>query len=154
MAIGTFSVVAAYILWKIGGNAAKVMSDNPAVGITFELGGAIAGFASVFYILRWAFKEFHELQPPLRSIKVFLIPRKHFAAQDTYSCKVWIYDDEVGEERTQELTPRREAGFLTILLRNMRQTETFRIELFNSQNKSWQSEYCHVAASRAEMQPK
>jgi len=46
--IGTFSVLASYPFWRIGGNFAKVVSKNAAVGVSFELGGAIAGFVSVF----------------------------------------------------------------------------------------------------------
>jgi hypothetical protein len=153
LVIGTFSVVAAYLFWMIGGNFGKVVSDNHAIGVSFELGGAIAGFVSVFLVSLGTFKELHKLQPPLRRIKVFLTPRDQFPAQESYSCKVWIYDAEVGDERTLQLTPRREAGYLTIDLRDLRNTETFRIELCNSQNKSWQSEYYHVAAPRAEMQP-
>lgn len=152
LVIGTFSVASAYLFWMIGGNFAEVVSDKQAVGVSFKLGGAIAGFVSVFLVSLWAFKKLHELQPPLRRIKVFLIPCDQFSASESYSCKVWIYDGEIREERTEELVPRREAGYLTVDLRDLRNTETFRIELRNSQSKTWVSEYYHVAAPRAEMQ--
>jgi hypothetical protein len=151
LVIGTFSVGSSYLFWMIGGNFAKVVSNDPAVGMSFELGGAIAGFASVFLMLLWAFKELHKLQP-LRSIKVHLIPRDRFSAREEYSCKVRIYDRELGNEQTFDLIPRREAGYLTIDLRDLRNTAMFRIELRNSQN-IWQSEYYGVAVSSAEMEP-
>jgi len=155
LVIGAFSVVAAYLFWMIGGNFGKVVSQEPALGVSFELGGAIAGFVSVFLVSLWAFKQLHQLPPvpsPLRKIKVFLIPRDQFPSHDTYSCKVWVYDDEIGEDRTIAVTPRRENGYLTVDLRDLRDNERFRIELRNSANKVWQSEYCPVAAPRAEMQ--
>lgn len=152
LVIGIFSVGAAYLFWIIGGNAAKVLSNNAIAGVSFELGGAVAGFVSVFLVSLWAFKELHKLHPATRRIKVFLIPRDQFPASENYTCKVWIYDSENGNERAVELTPRREAGHLTVDLRDLQNAETFRIELCNSQNKKWQSEYHHVDAPRAEMQ--
>lgn len=155
LVIGVFSVIAAYLFWMIGGNFAKVVSEDAAVGVSFELGGAIAGFVSVFLISLLAFKQLHQLQPPVPPwgrIKVFLIPRDQFSAHDSYACKVWIYDDEIGEERSIDVTPRRENGYLTIDLRDLRDNERFRLELRNSSNQAWQSEYYHVAAPRAEMQ--
>ncbi|MEW6212957.1 MAG: hypothetical protein AB1631_31830 [Acidobacteriota bacterium] len=151
--IGTFSVLAAYLFWMIGGNFAKVVSQEPVVGVSFELGGAIAGFVSVFLVSLWAFKQLNQLQPtslPLRRLKVFLIPRDQFP-EAMYSCKVWIYDDDIGEERMIEVVPRREAGHLTIDLRDLRDNERFRIELRNSTNQAWQSEYYPVSAPRTEM---
>jgi len=154
LVIGTFSVFTAYLFWMIGGNFAKVVSDKPLVGVGFELGGALAGFVSVLVVSLLVFKELHKLEPPLRGIRVFLIPRDQFPAQENYSCKVRIYDREAGEERTLEPIPHREAGFLTIDLLDLRKSETFSIELRNSQEKSWESEFYNVAAPRAEMQPK
>ena len=154
LVIGVFSVLAAYLFWRIGGNFAKVVSQEPAVGVSFELGGAIAGFVSVFLVSLWAFKQLHQLKPatlPFRKLKVFLIPRDQFPSDTTYSCKVTIYDDDVGEERTIEVTPRGEAGYLTIDLHDLRDNERFQIELRNSANKAWRSEYCPVSAPRAEM---
>jgi hypothetical protein len=134
---------------------AKVVSKEPVVGVSFELGGAIGGFVSVFLVSLWAFKQLHELKPtesPLRKIKVFLIPRDQFPSDTIYSSKVWIYDEDIGEERTiDDITPRRENGYLTIDLRDLRDSERFRIELRNSTNQVWQSEYCPVSAPRTEM---
>jgi hypothetical protein len=34
--IGTFSVLASYLFWRIGGNFAKVVSKNAAVGVSLN----------------------------------------------------------------------------------------------------------------------
>ena len=48
LVIGMFSMLAAYLFWMIGGSFAKVLTEDSAIGVSFELGGAIAGFVSVF----------------------------------------------------------------------------------------------------------
>ena len=155
LVIGTFSCAAAYLFWMIGGNFAKVVSPETFLGVSFELGGAIAGFVSVFLVSLWAFKQLHKLsrtESPLRKIKVFLIPRDQFPSNDTYSCEVSIYDDEEGEDRTVHINARRENGYLTIDLRDLRDHDRFRIIVKNSAKQEWHSEYCPVAAPKAEMQ--
>lgn len=155
LVIGTFSIVAAFLFWKIGGNFARVLSAEPILGVSLELGGAIAGFVSVFIISLLVFKQLHKLlckESPLRNIKVFLIPRDQFPMNETYSCKVSIYDDEEGEERTDTVIPHRENGYLTIDLRDLRDHDRYRIIITNSAKQEWQSEYCPLAAPKAEMQ--
>ncbi len=152
--IGTFSVTAAYILWMIGGNFAEVVSAEPLLGVTFKLGGAIAGFAAVFWLSLSAFERLYRLAPPPlppRRLKIFLVPRDLFVKEDDYACEVTVYDEDTGSDRTLELRPRRENGHLTIDLRDLRDTERFRIQMRASGDKLWRSEYCHPAAPRAEM---
>ena len=77
--IGSFSVISAYIFWSIGDSFAKVVSDKPVVGVTFEAGGALAGFILVFWLSISIIERLHKLSPEpspiFRRIKVFLIPR-------------------------------------------------------------------------------
>lgn len=61
LVIGTFSLIAAYLLSMISGNAAKALTSDPILGFTFELGGAIAGFVSVFVISLFGFPRLHKL---------------------------------------------------------------------------------------------
>lgn len=152
--IGSFSLAAAYLLWRIGGSIAEIVSDEPRVGVTIKLGGAIAGFAALFWLSLNAFERLHRLSPPPlapRRLKIFLVPRDLFVKEDDYACEVSVYDEDSGSDRTLSLRPRRENGHLTIYLRDLRDTELFRIEMRASGNRLWRSEYCHPAAPRAEM---
>ena len=148
-----FSMVAAFSLWMIGGNFAKVVSSNATIGLTMELGGAIAGFSAVFFLSYWVFERLRDTRPPLQKTKVFLNPPNRFPASGNYSCTVWIYDQDVGEERKESITPRREAGYLTVDLLDLKMSERYRIEIRDNQNGTWRSDYYPVAAAHAEMQP-
>jgi hypothetical protein len=159
LVIALFSLASAYIFWKIGGNFAKVVSAGDAAGVSFELGGAIAGFVIVFYASLGILKRIHDLPvqmtpgSSLRRVKVFLIPREMFRFEDTYTCNVRIYDEDKGEDRTDQIVPHRENGHLTIDLRDLRDTERFQIHVTNSSGNAWKSEFHHPAAPRAEMYP-
>ncbi|MGH9760526.1 MAG: hypothetical protein ACREDR_42105 [Blastocatellia bacterium] len=154
LVIGSFSLGAAYLLWELG--SAAGLSGTRA-GVSFQAGGSLAGFILVFYLSLSAFVRLHGLAPKdhgvERRVRVFLEPRKVFERGTDYNCRVVLYDDEIGEERTLDVAPKRENGYLTIDLADMRRSERFKIELRNSSDKVWESEYHHLSAPRAEMRP-
>lgn len=153
--IATFSVASAHFFWMLGGSAAKIVAeDNKSLGLGIELGGAIAGFVAVFWISLKVAERLHGLTSPgapSRKLKIFLVPRELFARDDQYVCDVSIYNEDTGDERTQSGMPRRENGHLTIDLRDLSEGERFQIQLRNSENGRWISEYCHPSAPSAEM---
>ena len=151
--IAAVSLLAATLCWKLGGSFAKVVSAEPVAGFTFELGGAIAGFVTVFWIsLRALVRLDAASRGALRRVKVFLIPPEEFAKDLTYSCTVSIYDDETGDARDLgNVMPRREAGHLTVDIRDLTPNERFRVEVRDAANRTWRSEYHHPAAPRTEM---
>jgi hypothetical protein len=156
LVIGVFSLGAGLMFWRLGGNFASVVTEKGFLGVTFELGGAIAGFGAVFWLSLQAFERLSALEPQnnsFRKVKVFLVPRETFAKEEEYKCRIWIYDDENDEERIVETAPHRENGHLTIDLRDLQASERFRIELRNTSDSTWRSEYCHPSAPRAEMYP-
>jgi hypothetical protein len=155
LVIGFFSAFIAYLFWTIGDSTAKVVFSDPKLGYTVKLGGSIASFVAVFLISLWAFERLHKLQPPpLQEISAFLIPRDDFSFQEEYACKVSVFDTENGERRTIETTPRPEAGFLTVDIRNLGRAESFQIEVRNSGNNVWKSDYHKLSSPRVEMKPK
>jgi len=153
LVIATFSLLAAWLCWKLGGSFAKVVSPESVAGFTFELGGAVAGFVAVLLIsLRVLERLEGAARGTLRRVKVFLVPPEEFAKDMSYSCTVSIYDDETGEARDlRDLVPRREAGHLTVDIRDLTPNERFRLEVRDAANRTWRSEYHHPAAPRTEM---
>jgi len=152
LVIGSFSLLSAWLCWRLGGSVAKVVTPDAGVGATIELGGALGGFAAMFLLSLWVFRKLHQLRPATRSLRVFLIPREQFQAASGYTCFVTVYDGESGDERRLRVTPRRENGYLTIDLLDLRDGEMFQIELKDG-TKTWRSDYSPVAATRAEMVP-
>ncbi|SRR6266404_5466483 len=151
--IGTFSVAAAYLFWQIGGNFAKVTGkENTVTGTSFELGGAIAGFVSVFWLSNLVLSKLYS-QSYNRLVTAFLTPREWFAKDSGYSCKLSIYDRESGSERTLDVVPRRANGHLTVDIRDLSTRESFIIELTNTSGDKWRSENTHPAAPQTQMQP-
>jgi len=152
LVIGSFSLLSAWICWRLGGSVAKVVTPDAGVGATIELGGAVGGFAAMFLLSLWVFQKLHQLRPATRSMRVFLIPREQFQAAAGYTCFVTVYDGESGDERRLQLTPRRENGYLTLDLLGLRDAEMFQVEVQDGA-KTWRSDYSPVAATRAEMLP-
>ena len=151
LVIGAFSLLSAWICWQLGGSVAEVVTpDDRVLGASIKLGGAIAGLAAMLLLSVWILRKIHELDPVDRSLRVFLIPREHFQASSSYTCHVNVYDGENGDERPFEITPRRENGYLTIDLRDLRDGERFQIEVRNGKT-TWRSDYNPVSTFRAEM---
>jgi hypothetical protein len=152
LVIGSFSLLSAWLCWRLGGSVAEVVTPDAGVGATIELGGAVGGFAAMFLLSLWVFRKLHELRRTTRTLRVFLIPREQFQAASGYTCFVTVYDGESGDERRLRVTPRRENGYLTIDLLDLRDGEMFQIEVQDG-TKTWRSDYSPVAATRAEMVP-
>jgi hypothetical protein len=152
LVIGSFSLLSAWICWRLGGSVAEVVTPDAGVGATIELGGAVAGFAAMFLLSLWVFGKLHQLRRATRTLRVFLIPREQFQAGSDYTCFVTVYDGESGDERRLPVTPRRENGYLTIDLLDLHDGEMFQIEVQDG-TKTWRSDYSPVAATRAEMLP-
>lgn len=151
--VGVFSISAAYLFWWVGGNFAKVVWEgNKTLGASFELGGAIAGFVSVFLTSNWILRKLY-LQSYTRLVTAFLTPREWFAKDAGYSCQLSIYDRESGNERTLNVAPRRANGHLTVDVRDLSTRESFIIELTNTNGDKWRSESTHPAAPQTQMQP-
>ena len=151
LVIGSFSLLSAWICWRLGGSVAKVVTPDAGLGATLELGGAVGGFAAMFLLSLWVFGKLHQLRGT-RSLRVFLVPRDRFQAAAAYSCFVTVYDGESGDERRLRVTPRRENGYLTLDLLDLRDGEMFQVELQDGA-KTWRSDYSPVAATHAEMLP-
>jgi hypothetical protein len=152
LVIGSFSLLSAWICWRLGGSVAQVVTPDAGLGATIELGGAVGGFAAMFLLSLWVFRKLHQLRPATRSLRVFLTPREPFQTGSGYTCFVTLYDAESGDERRRELTPRRENGYLTLDLLGLRDGEMFQVEVRDGA-KTWRSDYSPVAATRAEMLP-
>ena len=149
--IGGYSLVPSLLFWVVDGGKAELDSKN-YWGFSIHLTGGIVGFIAVFTISLKMIERLHKLRvPPLKTFIVSLLPRDFFAKEEEYLCHVKIFDDESGEYRTVDIEPMRVAGHLTIALRELKDSERYRIEIKNSANMVWRSEYCHPFSPKTEM---
>lgn len=142
--IGSFSLLAAGLMFLIGGSLAEVSGQEGSfLGFGFRAGGAFGGFVIVFWISLTILERLRRadggnqasgLKLPLKAQ-----PSK-FDRAGSYRCKYWLYDTQTGDNREFPATYTWEAGFLTIYIRDVGENDMIKVRVEDGQ-KSWESEH-------------
>lgn len=150
--IFVLSFGAALVSFEIGGSIAKIAGEEGEIAkLSFEAGGAIAGFLIIFLFSLKAIRYLEKNIPvAIKKIHLLSAPKRSEFVNNSFRCKIRLYDQENGDER--ELAPRLgwEAGFLTIYLKpnDIRPTDYYMIVLNDGNGKTWQSETNDINAPR------
>jgi hypothetical protein len=142
------SFACAITFFKFGGSLAEVTgNENNLLGLSFKASGAIGGFIIIFWlsqivILRF-FKYFHKYGTI--NIKVYLSAGQNgFDRQDdTYEAECIVFNEDSGESKTHSTKPFWEAGYLTVMARDLGEKDFLSVKIKNSRNKLWVSDTFH-----------
>jgi hypothetical protein len=146
MVITTVSFACAYFFFKIGGSLAEVTgNDTNPLGFGFKAGGAIAGFMIIFVLSRNTIEKFYEKRENmLITVKVYLLGKPtSFARNHTYAAEYRVFDGDTGDSKEFSATPFWEAGFLTVIIKDVGDRDFLTIRVKNGDATIWESESFH-----------
>lgn len=141
------SLTCAFALFQIGGSLAELTgNEDSALGFGFKAGGGIAGFILIFVLSERALLKFYDNQRkanPLINVKVYLqVKPNGFDKRVSYEAEYTIQNEDTGDSRTVSTVPFWEAGFLTVLVRSVGESDYLTIRIRNSE-LLWESESFH-----------
>jgi len=140
--IAGVSLSAATILFLVGGSAAEV-TNSKILGITFKAGGAFAGFIIAFILSQRFLTEAEAAKGNARFHTRLHVLRQpvNFSRRDgNFRCTGLIYNQDSNEERKSRLTPRWEAGLLTLDFIDVNANELIAAEI-SIGDKMWHIDY-------------
>lgn len=145
--MGVFSTVAAILFFVIGGSVAEVTGqENNLLQVTFEAGGALAGFIIVFSLSHRAYGRILEMggnsQKRLREY-ILRIPADGYNPQDPgLACQYKLYNREEGgwDESWKPIGfIKGGEGSLQVYVAEMTEDNTIRFKLRDSNGDAWHS---------------
>ncbi len=149
LAIGFFSLLAAWVMFLIGGSLATVSNqEGKLLGIGFEAGGAFAGFIIVFLLSQRTVERLRTGQTSSQSLTLRVpvndqLPLEQhssvFTQGQSYVCKYWLLNPQTDEEREFDGTYTWEAGHLTVYVREVGEHDLVKIRV-EYQGEIWESE--------------
>jgi len=133
------SLAVAFICFKLGGSLAEVSgNEHSFLGVGFKASGALGGFFIVFLLSMKAIQNLKKDVLTMR-VKVYLRGRSQkFDPATEYKCNAVIFNSETGERRNVQVTPRWEAGFLTLDFLEVLSVDYVGAMISNDQNQRWQ----------------
>jgi hypothetical protein len=86
-------------------------------------------------------------------LNVVLLPKESFGRSgDPHDCKIAIYNKESDEQREVDIVPKRENGYLCAYLDGIEEEELIRVNVVNSKNEKWESQFFSPNIAKAEME--
>jgi hypothetical protein len=145
MIISSVSFVCAFAFFKIGGSLAEITgSEGNPLGFTFKAGGAIAGFLLLFAYSRNTMLKFYERKRTLVNVRVYLQGKPlGFVRSHAYEAIYKTFDEDTGDAKEYPTTPCWEAGYLTVIVKNVTEKDFITIRIKNSEATIWESESFH-----------
>lgn len=140
-AVGLISLLAAGVMFVVGGSVAEVSDqEGNVLGVTFEAGGAIAGFIIVFLLTSRTLRQFRDASPKF-SIKVPAVDTEPtgFSQARNYTCKYSLFATDTGTRQEVPAEYTWEAGFLTVFVKDVRRGDLVRVRIEDGGN-AWESE--------------
>ncbi len=150
LVIGFFSLLAAGIMFLIGGSFAQVANQQGNfLGFTFQAGGAFAGFILVFWLSLKTVERLR-LGTPSEEALVVRVPvndklplSEHpscFARSQSYTCTYVLFDVQSGDRRESPVGYTWEAGHLTVYVPGAGKGDRIQVRVNNGQ-VLWESEH-------------
>jgi hypothetical protein len=144
--ISLASLGVAVICFKLGGSLAEVSGNQDSIlGVGFKASGALGGFFLVFLLSQRAIGSFRRDTSILTKeastlrVKVYLRGKPHnFNPAINYKCEAVLFNEETGERRTLQVTPRWEAGFLTLDFHGVLPVDYVGAIISDDRNQRWQ----------------
>ncbi|MCU0359744.1 MAG: hypothetical protein MUF75_03340 [Bacteroidia bacterium] len=134
-------------------------NEKSLLGLSFKAGGAIAGFVIIFWLSQIVVLRFYLNYQQTHStihIKVYLTAKSNtFERNDnSYTAEYTIFNEDTGESKSCLTKPFWEAGYLTIMARDVGDKDYITIKISNSRSKSWESDSFHSRSPKiAELTP-
>ena len=151
--VGFLGMSAALLLFEIGGSFAKVTGqENTAVGVSFEAGGAFAGFLLVFLLSASVIARLQRIQQLNRQFhpRIHLICKPRFSQVAQYQCRLTLYNEESGARRETPAEVWWDAGHLTITVRDAGPNDMVSVRL-ESGTQIWESGVFHLGTRDVSM---
>ncbi len=152
LVIGSFSLLAAGLMFLIGGSLAEVSNqENTVVGISFKAGGPIAGFIIVFWVSLKVIEQLRKGFDGLATL-VLKVPVNDklpldknpscFSRDQQYACTYGVFNTETGDSNEFQAEYTWEAGHLTVYVRKITPKDRIMIRVTTKQSGStWESDH-------------
>lgn len=147
--ITAISLACAIALFLLGGSLAEVTgnADN-FLGLGFKASGAIGGFIIIFWLSQRTILKFYEniARPDaLINVKVYLTSRpNNFKRNDqTYTAQYTVFNEDTGDSSSFAVEPFWEAGYLTVMAKDVGEKDYLTVKVENSNNELWESDSFH-----------
>lgn len=147
--ISVISLACAIALFQLGGSLAEITgNEKNAIGFGFKAGGAIAGFILIFILSQKAINNFQEINRrnnPTINVKIYLQskPNNFERNGSAYTVEYIIFNEDSGEKKTVSAGYTWEAGYLTVLAKDLGDRDYLTIRVTNDKNNSWESDSFH-----------
>lgn len=149
LVIAVISLICAIALFKLGGSLAEVTgNDNSIIGLSFKAGGAIAGFIIIFWLSQIVISKFNmqsQTTSPIINVKVYLTtkPNSFIRSDSSYEAEYIIFNENTGDSKSFNTRPFWEAGYLTVLVKDVGEKDYLTVKLKNSNDELWESDSFH-----------
>ena len=137
------SLGVALICFRLGGTYATVSGKQGDV-FTYQASGALAGFIIVFLFSYWVLGKLRKEAAASRGawaipVKVYVQaePENFDPPATKYTCEARLFNENTGERRAFQVTPRWEEGFLTVDLLDVSLADYVGAEITDDQNRRW-----------------
>jgi hypothetical protein len=137
------SLVVALLCFSLGDTYATV-SGKQGEAFTYSASGALAGFIIVFFASYWVLRKLRREAEASRgagaiSVKVYVQaePDNFDPPATKYTCEATLFNENTGERRTRQVTPRWEEGFLTVDLLDVSVADYVGAMITDDQNRLW-----------------
>jgi len=147
--ISLISLLCAVALFNLGGSLAEVTGNEKSLmGLSFKAGGAVAGFIIIFWLSQIVIIKLHnnfQKANPTINVKVYLSAKpNNFERNDnSYQAEYLVFNEDSGDTTIYKVRPFWEAGFLTVLAKDLGDKDYLTIKIQNSKNKIWESDSFH-----------
>ena len=147
--ISFISFLCAAALFKLGGSLAEVTgNEKNLIGLSFKAGGAIAGFVIIFWLSQIVIIKLYDIfqnSNTTINVKVYLIckPNSFERNDNSYEAEYIVFNEDTGESIKFTVKPFWEAGYLTVLTKDVGDKDYLTIKIKNSKSKIWESDSFH-----------
>ena len=147
--VSAISLLCALALFWLGGSFAEVTGNQDSIlGLGFKASGAVGGFIIIFTLSQKTIIKFYERSSQTESLinmKVYLTSQpNNFSRNDqTYEAEYKLFNEDSGDSTSFPAEHFWEAGYLTILVKNVGERDYVSVTVKNSNNDHWESESFH-----------
>jgi len=86
-------------------------------------------------------------------LSVYLLPKEFFGRDgDPHACALTVYNRASDDEREIRVELKRENGYLCAYLDGIKEEELIKVNVVNSKNENWESQYFSTSIAKAEME--
>lgn len=135
------SILVATACFHLGGIVADAAGASEILGVTFQTGGALAGFVITLVLLFYIYQNIHVERPVTINVTVVLSNGTFTKKGNDFSAKATIMKRATIGKTDRSVPVVWQAGGLTVQLRDIEPDDLVMITISDARGGNWQSEF-------------